>query len=387
MRSVVHRLALTETVTTKSEGKCPSVHLLLIPGKEGDKFLKTWLSYAVNRHQPGTVRSYLMSLRLFYKFLMQEHKNIAHVTMETLNARRELMTSWSSAQKKKVARRKLEKRDEDFKKLLSSDKLFKICYGNQLVNAVKQLGSSSEHTNGGRDVSKILSDKSHCEVRDWLITRLLVDNSGRSGVAANMKISEFDHEEAVYYPGTPEDPARYRVLVTDHKTAGVYGAAVVWLYDDLYKLTELYLRTVRSQISTLDQKVEHVFVSSNGLLLTSSQVSTCLYRTCQREGIATKGRICATIVRKSLATEMHQQMPDEQENLAALAQHKTRTQADYYRVHDKVSQTDLDRRAVKKLVSLKTTEIQKNEQKPTSWTKEEEENLQQLFKEELKPGQ
>lgn len=382
VKSVVHRLALKETVTTNNQGKCSSAHLLLIPGKEGDTFLKTWLSYAVNRYQPGTVRSYLMSLRLFYKFLMQEHKNITNV--ETLNARRDLMTSWSSAQKKKVAKRKLEKRDEDFKKLLSSDKLFKICHGNQHVNAVKQLGSSSEHTNGGRDVSKILSDKSHCEVRDWLITHLLIDNSGRSGVAANMKISEF--QEAVYYPGTVEDQARYRILVNEHKTAGVYGAAVVWLYDDLYKLIELYLRTVRSQITTLDPKVEQVFVSNNGLPLTSSQVSTCLYRTCQCEGIETKGRVCATIVRKSLATEMHQQMPDEQEHLAALAQHKTRTQADYYRVCDKVSQTDLGRRAVKKLVSSKATEIHKKEQKSTSWTKEEDEKLQQLFKEEIATG-
>ena len=250
--------------------------------------MKTWLSYAVNRYQPGTVRSYLMSLRLFYKLLMQEHKNIASV--EKLNTRHELMTSWSSAQKKKVAKRKFEKRDKDFKKLLSSDKLFKICHGNQHVNAVKQLGSSSEHTNGGRDVSKILSDKSHCEVHDWLITRLLIDNSGRSGVAANMKISEF--QEAVYYPGTVEDQVRYRILVNDHKTAGVYGAAVVWLYDDLYKLTESYLRTLRSQITTLNPNVKRGLVSINGLPLKSSQVSTCLYRTCQREGIETKGRIC-----------------------------------------------------------------------------------------------
>ena len=158
------------------------------------------------------------------------------------------------------------------------------------------------------------------------------------------------------------------------------------LYDDLYKLTELYLRTVRSQITTLNPNVEQVFVSSNGLPLTSSQVSTCLYRTCQREGIETKGRICATIVRKSLATEMHQQMPEEQEHLAALAQHKTRTQADYYRVCDKVSQTDLGRRAVKKLVSLKGTEIHEKEQERTSWTKEEDEKLQHLFKEEIATG-
>ena len=34
-----------------------------------------------------------------------------------------------------------------------------------------------------------------------------------------MKISEF--QEAVYYPGTVEDPARYGILVNNHKTAGV----------------------------------------------------------------------------------------------------------------------------------------------------------------------
>ena len=53
---------------------------------------------------------------------------------------------------------------------------------------------------------------------------------------------------------------------------------------------------------------------------------------------------------------MHARIPDEQEHLAALAQHMTRTQADYYRVHEKVSETDLGHRAEKKLVSLKTTD-------------------------------
>ena len=82
------------------------------------------------------------------------------------------------------------------------------------------------------------------------------------------------------------------------------------MIDDLYKLIEVYLRTVRSQITTLDPKVEQVFVSSIGIPLTLSQVSTSVYRTCQREGIATIGRIYTTIVRKSLVTEMHARMPD-----------------------------------------------------------------------------
>ena len=385
VRNVIHRLTLTEAVTTERQEKRPSVQLLLIPGKDGDTFLKSWLSYAVNRYQPGTVQSYLMSLRLFYKFLIQEQKDIANVTLETLNARRDLMSSWSAAQKKKVAKRKLEKRDEDFKKLLSSEHLFQICHGNQRVNAIKQLASSSEPTDGVEDASKVLSDKSHCEVRDWLMTRLLIDNSGRSGVAANMKISEF--KEAVYYPGTDEDPARYRILVNDHKTAGVYGAAVVWVHDDLYKLVEMYLRTVRSQITSLAPHVEQVFVSSNGMPLTSSQVSTCVYRTVQREGIETNGRICATTVRKSLATGMHVHMPEEKDHLAALSLHKTKTQADYYRVHDKVNETDLGRRAVQRLVSLKTENIHHAKvEKPTPWTEEEVSGLKDLFKEEIATG-
>ena len=367
VQSVVNRLAATERNTANNEAKKSPVSLLLIPGKDGDTFLKTWLSYAVNSYQPGTVRSYLMSLRLFYKFLIQEHKNISSVTPETLNARRDLMSSWSAAQKKKVAKRKLEKRDEDYKKLLSSKNLFKICHGNQRVNAVKQLASSSAQTLGGQQVTKVLSDVSYCEVRDWLLTRLIVDNSGRSGVAANLKITEF--KEAVYYPGNEEDPARYRVLVKDHKTAVVYGAAVVWIYDDLHRLIDMFLRTVRNVIGTLAPHVEQVFVSSNGLPLTSSQVSTCVWRTFQREGVQTKGRVSATVVRKSLATGMHVHLPEEKDHLAALALHKSRTQADYYRVHDKVNEADLGRRAVKKLVSLNTEEIHRQE-KPSHRTKE-----------------
>lgn len=69
------------------------------------------------------------------------------------------------------------------------------------------------------------------------------------------------------------------------------------------------------------------------------------------------GRICAMTIRKSLATGMSVHMPDEKDHLAALAQHKTQTQAKYYFVHDKVREADLGCRAVSKLVSLKTASI------------------------------
>ena len=71
----------------------------------------------------------------------------------------------------------------------------------------------------------------------------------------------------------------------------------------------------------------------------------------------TEGRISATILRKSLSTGMHVYMPDEKGHLAALVQHKTQTQAKYYRIHDKVREADLGRRGVSKFVSLKNSNI------------------------------
>ena len=68
---------------------------LCSPKRESNTPEDTWLSYAVEKYQPGTVRSYLMSLRLFYKFLTQERKiDITNVSVDTLNAHRDLMTSW-----------------------------------------------------------------------------------------------------------------------------------------------------------------------------------------------------------------------------------------------------------------------------------------------------
>lgn len=92
-------------------------------------------------------------------------------------------------------------------------------------------------------------------------------------------------------------------------------------------------------------------------------------------------------IRKSVTTGMHTHLPGQKDHLAALAQHKLQTQANYYRVHDKVSQTDLGRRAVKNLVSLKTKQGLPEEKEhvstPASWTEEE---IKKLFKTELETG-
>ena len=157
--SVIKRLQMNEAI--RPDNPKPPLCLLLTPRKEGVTLLKQWLSYAVSKYQPGTVRSYRMSLRLFFKFLMQQHKpTMSEVSVETFNAHRDVMSSWSSAQKKKVLRRRLQKHKEDFKKLITSENLYQICHGDQRINAIKQLGNSSKETSQGTEVQRIIDDNS-----------------------------------------------------------------------------------------------------------------------------------------------------------------------------------------------------------------------------------
>ena len=96
----------------------------------------------------------------------------------------------------------------------------------------------------------------------------------------------------------------------------------------------------------------------------------------------TEGRISATTIRKSLATGMHVHMPHEKNHHAIQAQHKTLTQARYYRVHDELVKTGIGRRAVSKLVALKSSHIHQPQEDlkdtkavPKLWNREEMEQL------------
>ena len=76
VKSII-RTCLMKLAQGDKQKQSPAIYLLLIPGKVGVKFLKSWLSYAVEKYRPGTVRSYLVSLCLFYKFLIRKEKSIS----------------------------------------------------------------------------------------------------------------------------------------------------------------------------------------------------------------------------------------------------------------------------------------------------------------------
>lgn len=138
--------------------------------------------------------------------------------------------------------------------------------------------------------------------------RFVINNSGRSGVIVNMIIGEF--MVVVFYSGIEEDQVRYRILVSNYKIVDQYGFAVIWVYDDFYKMMDIYLRIVRSQFIEVIVQVEQLFVLSNGMFLIFLQVLIFVWRIFQREGIVIKGRIFVIIVRKFLVIGMYVYMLD-----------------------------------------------------------------------------
>ena len=168
------------------------------------------------------------------------------VSMDTFNACRDLMTSRSAAPQKKVL-----KYDEDFNKLISSEQFYKVCHGEQWINAIKKLASPSQETNEDSDIRRIVNDKTQCKVRDWLITHLLIDNSGSS--VSGIKVTKF--KAVLFYPNTEEDLAHYRILVRDHKTA-----------NDLYSQIDMYLRTVQSRFERRERRARKRVQDSNFVL-------------------------------------------------------------------------------------------------------------------------
>ena len=70
-------------------------------------------------------------------------------------------------------------------------------------------------------------------------THLAINNSGQGGVVPNMAVAEF--MVAMFHPSTEEEQAHYRILVGNHKTPDQCRSALMWAYDNVHKIMDIYL--------------------------------------------------------------------------------------------------------------------------------------------------
>jgi hypothetical protein len=209
--------------------------------------------------------------------------------------------------------------DSDIPKLVSPDKVAVFDRSEFAISAVKLLGSLLEQPGSQLDVSMT----EYVDIRDFILTQIIIGNANRSGVLANLTLEQFHSAQFV--------DGHYVVSVVDHKTAFLYGPAKVILTPILYSWISVFVKYARCQItqrSTGDAK--YLFLSWTGQKLDSGQISRAIQSAWKKAVLGCE--ISCTMMHKSAVSFIHQKCPEQKSNLADLMCHSTQTAGKSYRL-------------------------------------------------------
>lgn len=276
-----------------------------------EKFVK----YAEQKYVPQTIKSYFMSLRHFYSYVLAE-KPVIDATTELVTQMMEKVKRWSSSYKRSSQKRKWEKMEEDRVELVTPEKIQQFERSQAARDAVILLGKMS----GAHSIE--ITQSQYTLLRDFLLVQISIDNANRAGVLSNMTVEEFER-------GYKEDD-RFIMNVMKHKTFHVHGPAQVILTGNLQNWISIFIKQVRSKLPYITaEKEQPLFPSWNGKKLESGQISKAIQSVWKKAGIA--GPIHSTLFRKGAVTVCHSSQKEMTSDLADLMAHKEDT-AKRYRV-------------------------------------------------------
>ena len=211
------------------------------------KFLE---GYAKKEYHPKTTQSYLMSLRHFYSFSLNEQAGIT-VSKEKVISLRDKVSRWSSAFRQNCAKRHWEKMEEDFHALITSDQIRQFETSKAARDAVCLLGQLS----GAHNIQ--VTRAQYTLIRDFLLVEISIDNANRAGALANMTVGE--------YSRMAKESDEFVVLVKNHKTLSTHGHARIVFSPRLKRWMDVFLRELRLKFASSDSGTDKcVFLSSNG---------------------------------------------------------------------------------------------------------------------------
>ena len=274
-----------------------------------NKFVKC----AEQKYVPQTIKSYFMSLRHFYSYVLAE-KPVIDITTELVTQMMEKVKRWSSSYKKSGQKRKWEKMEEDRVELVTPEKIQQFERSQAAKDAVILLGKLS----GAHNIE--ITQSHYTLLRDFLLVQISIDNANRAGVLSNMTVKEFEQ-------GYKEDD-RYIINVMKHKTFYVHGPAQVVFTGNLQNWINIFIKQVRSKLSYITaDKEQPLFPSWNGKKLESGQISKAIQSVWKKAGIP--GPIHSTLFRKGAVTVCHSSKKEMSSDLADLMAHKEDTAKRY----------------------------------------------------------
>ncbi|KAK3720320.1 hypothetical protein QZH41_020401 [Actinostola sp. cb2023] len=223
-----------------------------------------WLSNLEKTKKPGTCKSYLASLSRFLRFIVVEKPEGLEECKEDANKIREQVQEWMCSMKGPVATRKWEKLMEDLEKLIKPEDIQKFdkCY--HARSAVSTLGKCME-----KHAPKTATQADYVHVRDYIITRLCLENACRAGPIANMTLGELRKAK--------KDNDQMVVTVMNHKTLVSHGPANVVLSPMVLKWLQAFITYMRNHLAGAGTSDScKIFLSWSAKEMSSSMVSAQL---------------------------------------------------------------------------------------------------------------
>ena len=271
-------------------------------------------------YKPDSIRKYLRSLNEFYTFLVLRRSEISlhYLSNEEIVLLQKNVTKWSGTYKKPARERFYERQMEDYQVLVDDKQIkiyFESSHAQEAANLFREL----------KENDRRITQKEFCTLRDNLFVIIELGNAHRSGVCANMLLSEYNKRE--YKDNF------WMIYVRHHKTFYSSGHAVVTMTQENMERLKTFVK-IRKQSKP---SVPNVFVSWTGSKMASGSISTQLCSLWRKIGILSKSdkNLCCNIIRKSASTGAQEAKDKRAPQLADLMTHSLDTAKKHYYVRRK----------------------------------------------------
>ena len=279
-----------------------------------------WLLQFESMRKAGTIKSYLYSLRFFYKFMQTDHPECLTRFEDRCPEMINVIDGWITVYRQKQKQETWKNELKQLEEMITTADITKFDQSDHVKECKKSLQSFCK-----------LSIGKYTSVRDYIMISICLDNASRTGAIANMTLGEF--KRAVQ---GKENIASVRVL--NHKTVDTSGPAVLSFSKKLFEEANTFLTHFRNKLEGIDTKDDaNFFVSWNGNAMSSSMVTMQLHsfwgKTVGHSD--ERPRFNATKVRKFAVTKVYEEKPQMKKNLALLMCHSEKTANKSYYLQEK----------------------------------------------------
>ena len=256
------------------------------------------------KRQPTTLKAYIISLRLFFKFVIARHQEIRTVQqfddsdLRLVHSALARLETWPKALTDAMNKRKADIRQRDVEEKLSA-KDYKAFFDSDRARQIKKMYAEVK----GKE-HPIVGVNDFASMRDYLLLRVLIASGQRCGAASNLTLYE-------YVNGTWTNNNRLYVTRTlRHKTSAGGPAKLLWdaelkAYADIYieKLRNIYASPCSVAPAALGiPAMPLFFVSTKGNPIDESRASNRLAEMGKQVAPQLKGRLKSSRLRKSLVS-------------------------------------------------------------------------------------